>query len=234
MDTPRFIKDYELHLLYLQCRNFVNIACKDRDESHGLQHMIDVTKNACLISYDMDLSVDTWKKIIISSMLHDVLDHKYEHNEELSDKVSRFIDVVIPEHKNKIYLVINSISFSKEAKEGMRYFEKDLGNSEWIVVRDIVSDADKIEALGEIGFNRCVKFTKESFAKKHPRKTFTDEDIIDNVWKHSQEKLLLLYNHYIVTTPGKGLAKPRHLRLLSLLKENGIDHDQLTHYYREI
>jgi len=77
------------------------------------------------------------------------------------------------------------ISFSAEKKNGMRYFEEILG-PDWSLIRDIVSDADKLEALGNIGIERCHKYTCET----HP--DLPEEEIIKLMHTHAEEKLFKL------------------------------------------
>jgi uncharacterized protein len=73
-----------------------------------------------------------------------------------------------------------------------------------MLIRNIVSDADKIDALGKIGIERCFQYSKAT------NSDLSDEDYIKNVIKHCDEKLLLLLPKYIKTEIGKMIAKPLH------------------------
>ena len=72
------------------------------------------------------------------------------------------------------------------------------------ILRNIVSDADKIEALGEVGLERCFIYTREK------NDSYTDEEVLADVRKHCEEKLLILRDKYIRTDPGKQLAEEGH------------------------
>ena len=71
-------------------------------------------------------------------------------------------------------------------------------------VRHIVSDADKLEAIGAIGVVRAIQYTT------HANPCSTKEQIIDDVKKHAEEKLLRLAGEFIRTPYGKREAIVRH------------------------
>ena len=67
--------------------------------------------------------------------------------------------------------------------------------------RNIISDADKLEALGEVGLRRCMQFSEAHNG---------------NVIEHCHEKLLkLLPDGFIRTNAGKKLAVPGHEYILN-------------------
>ncbi len=72
------------------------------------------------------------------------------------------------------------------------------------LIRDICSDADKLEAIGNVGLERCIKFTK-SF-----NNSLDDIEIKKLVIDHCNEKLLKLKDQFIRTDPGKMMAVERH------------------------
>ena len=63
-----------------------------------------------------------------------------------------------------------------------------------LIVRNIVSDADKLEAIGEIGVNRCCQYTREKYGED-----LSKEKLVSYVKEHCEEKLFLLSEKYIKT-----------------------------------
>jgi hypothetical protein len=62
------------------------------------------------------------------------------------------------------------------------------------LIRDIVSNADKIEALGKKDMKRCIEYSKLINQKSN------DEQILENVEKHFHEKLNKLVNDGFIRT----------------------------------
>ncbi|GKT28339.1 Hypothetical protein, putative [Aduncisulcus paluster] len=119
---------------------------------------------------------------------------------------------------------IDAISFSKEKKRGKRWFVAELGKY-WVQIRDIVSDSDKIDALGAIGVQRARQFTKERYSMRG--KEISEVDLIKEVIEHAEEKLLRLMDEYVVTVPGKHLCRPKHddfVLELNRMKKEMISH----------
>lgn len=262
--------------LWNRCRQFVATACAGRDASHGLMHMHKVTEQALLLYLmghkgeagprrDADLY-----RIILLGMLHDVADHKYDHDGTLFARVEAFVEAEArrmvewmavnraPDTLSAPQLAaiktgdaqatvqaalltsIDAISYSKENARGMRWFERILP-SEWCDVRDIVSDADKLEAIGEEGLLRCYEYTCSRYrhkalahsAQQHcpafPTSKTVEEvaatlrqleaALLKDVVAHFGEKLSRLASEYIVTEQGKYLAAPRHAAMVDLLSE---------------
>ena len=193
-----------------KCREFVAKACNGRDPSHGLEHMEDVTKLALVINSLNTNDLPIFKQhIILVAMLHDVADHKYDKDGTLQKQVAEFVKTQVVQ-VGFVMDTINAISFSKENRLGMRYYEKTLGKY-WTAIRDIVSDADKILAIGQIGIERCLQFIYEQnpdLPRADARKKFED---------HAEEKLLRLYPEFIVTEGGKFLAAPKHKELVDYM-----------------
>ena len=104
------------------------------------------------------------------------------------------------------------------------------------IVRNICSDADKMEAIGMIGVQRCLQYSAEVLRKKisdahtsisNNNASASDEKglsgqgisaptpvsaevLITQLIEHGHEKLFILLDDYVVTKSGKALAKPRH------------------------
>lgn len=230
--------------LWKRCREFVAEVCAGRGPSHGLQHMETVTQVALLlVSMENEQHYRPSRRVfsarvIVVAMLHDVNDHKFDKDGTLSQKVTDFVakDLLqgsfsfaqvlgVEEEEGRssletvaqlIVAAVGAVSFSKEKKNGKRYFEKPLGE-EFCAVRDYVSDADKIEVLGRNGLVRCYECFLECFAAKD--RAPTDEEVLADLHKHAEEKLLRLKEEYIVTTAGKFIAEPKHHELVEALEE---------------
>lgn len=189
-------------------------------------------------------------RCIVIGMLHDVNDHKYEKpdgslshglrsfvDSVLTSDHSEFKDLLFPSdcqltdassRSGRIMQCVSAISFSKEKKNGMRYFESELGKH-WTAVRDWVSDADKLEAIGEGGLLRCWLFNLEMKAHNEGASIeaiYNNPELkekyrqanFQNVKDHVDEKLAILNDKYIVTTAGKRLGGVAHNEMLALLE----------------
>ncbi|KAK3240629.1 hypothetical protein CYMTET_49540 [Cymbomonas tetramitiformis] len=56
-----------------------------------------------------------------------------------------------------ILKIIDNVSYSKEVKRGLDTFDSESA----LAARNVVSDADKIEAIGVKGLERCADFARE-------------------------------------------------------------------------
>ena len=183
--------------------NFCEELVDGYDESHDLKHHIDVLKNAIII-YSDTKTVDTVKLfalIFYASMLHDTIDYKYPKNiEEKTKKLWNYLQLHIPNEWENIKWIINNISYSKERDNGYPTHSDPIVQ----LARDIVSDADKLEAIGEAGLRRCKIYTMAM------NPDLSAEGIDKLVVEHCHDKLLKLRGEYIRTTLGKKLAEPKH------------------------
>lgn len=160
--------------------------------------------------------------IELVALLHDVADHKYIIDDcEIISKMYSFLYKLTQDQKTKsivkytlfsylfnptmITLIIDRISFSKQQKYGSDNWINVLGIF-GVFVRNIVSDADKLEAIGKKGIKRCRHYTIETFEKNSIH--FTEEDVLLRIKQHYHEKLKLLSSsEYMKTIPGRLLGK---------------------------
>lgn len=242
----------EHYKLWNTCRSFVKVACEGRDASHGLAHMETVTRQAVLI-FLMNHTGETAEylsrnlsRVIVVAMLHDVNDHKYDDEQKtLAKRVENFLFSIAQEllitgcsdtegcgsDEDVVRTVMqctDAISYSKENKRGMRWFEEKLPSPAWVVVRDSVSDSDKLEAIGYSGLLRCYEFAThllksqgkwEASLEAHGVDRIGALLLLPHVLEHSDEKLLRLKDAYIVTPAGKHLASPLHDEMVAGLKQ---------------
>ena len=208
------------------------------DESHNWQHVLNVYDNMLKIvhgdsiEYDQDLLTYMVK-------LHDVRDHKYP-NSISEQTLIDFLDTEVGEIKRKqIMLVIDGVSFSKQVanetkqsgisnetkQSGISNETKQsdtTGNGKYSIITDnklreyltIVRDADRLEAIGTVGIERCIKY-----------QTVHGNRVPDVVLFHCHEKLLrLLPEHFIVNPTARKMAEPLHQQIVDyVLKHHLLD-----------
>jgi uncharacterized protein len=156
--------------------------------------------------------------VIIVAWLHDVRDHKYPESISQED-LDKFIRTIEPDEKMFYFInkVIRNISWSKEANGQRENYDKTFDeklNIIYQIVLNIVGDADRLEALGKIGIERCETFTRKILPNA------SEENIIKNVITHCFDKLLrILPEGYIKTSYGKILAEPLHKEIEDFVKK---------------
>jgi len=188
--------------------DFVKETCKGRDDSHGHAHMKAVAEmTRYIVEQDfIDESGNLMLDAITAAWLHDIADHKYDHDGTLEQKLDEFGAANIWNYQ-EIKHVIKYVSFSTENKAILAgtplNFPAILG-AYYSQIRDIVSDADKLEAIGKIGIQRAVEYTTEA------NPSFTPQQVIEDVYKHAHEKLLRLATEFIKTPLARSIAARRH------------------------
>jgi HD superfamily phosphodiesterase len=217
-----------LNELHLACIDFVKKETYGRCPSHGLAHAQCVVENAEVILrhllatwYENQSSIEIsdehaliCKTALIVAYLHDVADHKYYSTEESKYQIQVRIDIFVESLEMDSAIVseiIKKISYSNEVRELSKNSEY---RSEWarslgetsLLIRDIVSDADKLEAIGKAGLERCKQYSKSASSSK-----LSEEQADEALVKHYDEKLGLLYPQGFFKTPqGKKMAEILH------------------------
>jgi HD superfamily phosphodiesterase len=198
---------------------FVNEVCSDRDKSHGWEHMKTVAENSLKIIVEdfKDLPESTYNQLVIDTItvawLHDVADHKYDKDGHLTNILIKWGYRNITGFCN-ILEIIKLVSFSSENNailQGKPINYDEILGKHYATVRHIVSDADKLEAIGLIGMERAIGYTQHA----HPE--YSERQIIADVKKHADEKLLRLAGEFIRTPTGKQIAQLRHCEMKSEL-----------------
>jgi HD superfamily phosphodiesterase len=198
---------------------FVQEVCSSRDKSHGWEHMKIVAEMSQMIVENdyKDEPECVYNQLMLDSItvawLHDVADHKYDKDGNLHYNMLKWGYANIGGFQN-IVETIKLVSFSSENKAILAGkpidYDKILGKH-YAKVRHIVSDADKLEAIGLIGMERAIGYTR------HANPGYSEEQIIADVKKHADEKLLRLAGEFIRTRTGKQIAKIRHDEMKSKL-----------------
>ena len=227
IDVPTLLR-VEHQKLWGELSEHVATICAGRDESHGHAHMQKVALNSLEILEGEVTSTEDYSEVgrlvLIVAWLHDVADHKYDHDGTLQAKLDLVIEKVArsTEEAAMIAEIILRISFSKEK----RLRDQLSGPIDWlsllkcpraVLVRHIVSDADKLEAIGSIGILRCKEYSAAAYAEAHQGQTIPVELLHQQVIEHADEKLLRLTPEYIVTPTGKKLAQPLHQQMINEL-----------------
>lgn len=208
-------------VLNTRLSSFVATTCDGRDPSHGWEHMNTVQKNATeiflhTIEHDHPDYDRLLRLTLTVAWLHDVYDHKYDHDGTLETQVQTFLQSITDEWE-LVMKIIERISFSKENKMKMDGFEypydwKNVIGDDGLGVRNIVSDADKLEAIGPIGITRCHHYTHEKFPD------YTIHQSMDRIRAHAKEKLLHIKDEFMYTDHGKTLATPLHTQMDLILR----------------
>lgn len=206
----------------------VRSLLKDRAESHGINHALTVHRNAMEIFRASKYACNTSYAHIIelAALFHDVCDHKYNTQENLNSHRANLCLFLNEESKRlkmndlryAVLAVIREISYSRECtclQKGELPSWYDLPEHLQFC-RHVVSDADKIEALGAIGIVRCILYQKETTTystKDH------EIDVHSVALNHMKDKLLKMTPHFIRTDYGLRIARRRHEMMKKWVRE---------------
>jgi ribosomal protein L12E/L44/L45/RPP1/RPP2 len=194
-----------------------------RDASHDIKH-IDRVLNFC--NDLLSLEERAWVILLVQSIqvvaiLHDLLDHKYKTSVEQEKEIKEIYDLVSElkfKHHELFPKIIARISYSKEKQDRIKHKDElrnvwslELG-VEGMKIRDIVSDADKLDALGESGYQRCFDYI--SSIEKHS--TIKQKQTL--LLLHFEDKLLQMNaQDYIVTQYAKSIATKLESEMIGVL-----------------
>jgi hypothetical protein len=188
--------------------DFVLTTCAGRSDTHGHAHMKAVAETSAYLLfvdfYDKDgsLMLDT----ITVAWLHDVADHKYDYDGTLEQRLDEFGNANIPNYA-EIKEVIKYVSYSTEHKAilaGTPLDFKQILGFYYSQIRDIVSDADKLESIGVKGMERSLTYNTDT------NPTFTHAQVIAEVRKIYDEKLVKLATQFIRTPTARAIAQKEH------------------------
>ncbi|CAG5112838.1 Oidioi.mRNA.OKI2018_I69.chr2.g7009.t1.cds [Oikopleura dioica] len=189
-----------------------------RDASHAIEHFRRVREytQQILAGLENDVAdigeVDGFLVAETAALVHDVFDHKYvSDNASGLDKMKEFLKSVELTEKEIDWVIeiCENVSFSKEKKGKLN---KDLPKHV-MLLRNIVSDADKLDAIGYDGIERCRMYTR------HRNPTGTEEEHERNVVEHMHDKLFRLLPYYIRTKPGKTIGAKLQREMLKYIED---------------
>lgn len=201
---------------------WIYVKLMDRPPSHGFQHAMNVWEYAMNIVhrlpeetfYMCGKETKDFKKLVeLCALIHDVNDHKYKDHLKIG-VISKMISTVyskgfVKEHMDMIFKIIPSISYTTEKRGLAKYLPYF-----YQIVRDVVSDADKLTAVGTEGIKRCALYTIE---KNEGEKEISK--LCALVMKHYNEKLSILCPHYIRTLPGRMMAIEKQKEMDKIIRE---------------
>jgi hypothetical protein len=191
--------------------DFVLTTCAGRSETHGHAHMKAVAETSAYLLfvdfYDKDgsMMLDT----ITAAWLHDIADHKYDYDGTLEQRLDEFGTANISNYA-AIKEVIRYVSYSTENKAilaGTPLDFKQILGDYYSNIRDIVSDADKLESIGVKGMERSLIYNTDT------NPTFTRTQVIAEVRKIYDEKLVKLATQFIKTPTARDIAQKEHRKM---------------------
>jgi len=192
--------------------DFVQTICTGRSDTHGHAHMKAVAETASYLLFvdfhdkDGSMMLDT----ITAAWLHDIADHKYDYDGTLEQRLDEFGTANISNYTD-IKQVIKYVSYSTENKAilaGTPLDFKQILGDYYSNVRDIVSDADKLESIGKKGITRSLAYNRAT------NPTYTDAQVIAEVRKIVDEKLIKLATQFIRTPTARAIAQKEHAEML--------------------
>lgn len=183
-------------------KDFVLQELGDDYSGHDYFHAIRVYNNAKkILAKTIDDNVND-KIVLLSTLLHDCVDHKLFGENKINEQIAKIKKLLVEDYSSfeikEIIDIIQSISYSKNIK---------LDN----INAQIVSDADRLDAIGAIGIIRTIEY---GASKKRKFDDKTDNCTIN----HFYEKLLKLKD-LMYTAEAKKIAIKRHKFLEMFLKE---------------
>ena len=135
------------------------------DASHDIQHVLRVRDSALHIlkmeqlnRSAMSLTALNPLVVHLAALLHDIDDKKYRENakseQHVEPQVIVFMRRVAPELAQRVYEIVEGVSFSSEIKDPSKVTQLIELHPELAIVQD----ADRLDAIGAIGIGRCFTF----------------------------------------------------------------------------
>lgn len=206
---------------------FGDIIFGNRDPSHGKEHAERVSLISIIIHETDQYDKSLLSALYMTAYLHDANDRKYDFDGKLTAQLREFLSkmwqkyAIIAynpdgsltrtgeEFANVILKVIDHIGFTKEDNALMNgtpiNYRTILGN--WgLTLRNIISDADKIDSLGIIGIERCSTYTRMNWKSKGIE--FDGNDVRIEVQRLFDTRFNRLVNEFLRTKTGMTLAVP--------------------------
>jgi hypothetical protein len=194
--------------LWNEISAYVASVTIDRDDSHGHAHMQEVAWLSMDISrclHQKGLSCPSTKELVMCvAWLHDVSDHKYDPEGKMRQQT---IDFLSKHHMDTTLImnIIDLISYSREVSDRQhedyrQRWEKLLG-VDGLLIRDIVSDADKITALGASGYERCADYVRSRNTRTPAQLVIAEKSLAERIAKKEAENGLEVEDEAVEQLP---------------------------------
>ena len=190
------------------------------NSGHDFEHVKRVYQNSCTLLCEAEKCNEFVVKMC--ALLHDVDDRKLKTD---GKNTLRFLSKLElePEIIDKILVTIDAISFSKSGSNPQFKTEE----------AKILSDADKLDAIGAIGICRAVMFGTSHNTTLFDENVFPQKDLTKEEYKNLSRKENSTINHFfdkllklknaMQTDIGRKEAQKRHNFML----------DFLSHFFAE-
>lgn len=190
--------------------------------SHGKAHVMEVVTLLCMLIQQegiVDHGVITLA--IICAVFHEVWDTKIKEGLEhriavgeitLKTVIDQFEwgSSLISDCKIELHVmvkaIITRISWRRESEQGRN--DWDVLPPLFLQIRHLVSDADKLAAMGPTGILRSTLYQKEHYFERFG-KVLNEEEAKRYYWEFSWLERLRYYTEYIRTKSGKAEAERR-------------------------
>lgn len=207
------------NLYQITIDDFVKEETAHHDESHGFAHANKVRDLTLTILKNTDTSDVRWeiekigKFISAFAMFHDVYDKKYYNQIEINKKITKIKKFIInlgfsDFEATMMIQMIDDLSMTREMM--LQYVGKTTDNfGQFQVLRDIVSDADKIDSLGFWGYERIYHYNHTKYYEVNK----SMDDVYWHMYQIIVNRLYLVKDEYARTEYGKKLAEIYHEEL---------------------
>lgn len=196
-----------LNLIIEDAEIFVRIYMINYDCSHNYEHAIRVKKLASLIAeneFNNILNEIDNFEIIVSALMHDIGDHKYEKQiNEQEIVIKDFLESKIDKNiLNNILFITKNVSLSNELNNTFPIQDEKL-----LIKLNCVRDADRIDSLGSIGISRYFIYGI--------RKNNSD---MNTIFENIENRTNILIKR-IKTEYGKKIAKKKYELIIEFLND---------------
>jgi uncharacterized protein len=124
-------------------------------ECHGLNHAESVMNNAfyALKAQDYKLTDEEKDSVLLAALLHDADDRKFFPNNQNNENLRIILEDKSAEFINLVMSMVDLVSSSKNGDS----IPENVQEKEWMLIPRY---ADRLEAIGVIGIERCYKYGK--------------------------------------------------------------------------
>lgn len=201
----------------------VRIQVDQYGKGHDFSHIERVVKNALEINKEEN---ESEKLVLILAYCHDLFDEKFYPHDDFKDELRNILnDVELSnEEFDLLYQDLKNFGF----KGGLQV-------PQLSKVGQIVSDADRLDAIGAIGIARTMMYGDVLYDRNLEYKPITSKEEYRSprpILFHFYDKLLKLKD-LMFTYKGKQLAQQRHQFMLEYLEQLNLEIDYKVTDFKE-